>query len=428
MKTIMLFKSALMDDNKKQGRDEHGLVRFSKNVRDTLGISNKDTVTLTNGPVTQTKIVFHAYKEDIAKIKVHLQNGLIPPALTASVGFVSSKTLAFLGGEDRLVLSLMKPSEDFLIGTDPELLLFHPDTEKIVHAGSIHGLRKDTPFGSDGAMAELRPKPAFDPRDLVMNIQHILDTNKEKPVGKFKWISSCYHMDNTRDYPVGTHIHFDNLGHIATLNGEKRSRLFAVTNKIVDELLTLPMIRLDGKKGFNRRAHCKMGHAGGFGNAFGKGYGYFGEWRTCNGHLEHRSLSGLIISNPELAANVFAVAKTIVEAVYKRALDKDLKDSYILPNKFHKAALYATKFNDWKEIPLAKDFDCTASSEFMSNAMDQSSRTEIHKTFVERWAKKMQTLPTYGKYGDCVEWLEDFLCSSAKTLDSIDTNIKANWK
>jgi hypothetical protein len=187
------------------------------------------------------------------------------------------------------------------------------------------------------------------------------------------------------------------------------------------------MIRLDGKIGHNRRAKCKMSQMGGFGNNYGVGYGFFGEWRTCNGRLEHRSLSGLVISDPKICEAVFGVGQAIVEAVYKEAINHDLDGNFILPLDYDPKSIYTKKFKDWEKIPLASVFDCTKSSEFMHITMDNSSRVEISVDYIKKWNKKLKKLSTYGKYENYIESLSELLSNNSKTLDNINKNIKHNW-
>ena len=278
-------------------------------------------------------------------------------------------------------------------------------------------------------MAELRPEPALTAEGLVSNIRKILeDKQVQEKVKNFELMSTCYHEDEKRDYPVGTHIHIDNTPEINNLPHEKRMRLFAVTNKLLDELLTLPMIRLDGPKGHNRRAKCKMSAANGFGGQYGKGYGYFGEWRGDKGRLEHRSLSGLVIATPDIAEAVFGTAKAIAEAAYNEALKNELDAEFILPKQFSKTVLYSPEFNKWDKIPLAATLGCTTSSAQMHNLMDSSDRALVTQKYIKQWLTVMQSLTTYKKYSKYVEKLAEILSASDNALDKIAKNLNKTWK
>jgi hypothetical protein len=186
---------------------------------------------------------------------------------------------------------------------------------------------------------------------------------------------------------------------------------------------------LDGEKGHNRRAKCKMSVHNGYNTGkYGKGYGFFGEWREAHGRLEHRSLSGLILSRPDLCRAVFGTAKAIAEAVYKEAIINKLDKNFILPENFSQKEIYQNNFNSWADIPLAVTFDCTTPSTVIANMMDKSSREEISVNFIKRWLKRIRLLPTYKKYEQDIETLGTILSCSAKTLDSIENNIKLTWK
>ncbi|MDA3908198.1 MAG: hypothetical protein PF437_03850, partial [Sulfurimonas sp.] len=198
-------------------------------------------------------------------------------------------------------------------------------------------------------------------------------------------------------------------------------------NKIVDEFLTLPMIRLDGPSGHNRRAKCKMSQAMGYGNVYGVGYGFFGEWRDCCGRLEHRSLSGLVLSSPEICTDVFGTAQAITEAVYKDVINNGLDTDYILPKEFSKTSIYEKNFEDWEKVPLANTFGCTKSSGFMRTVMDKSSRIEIDISYIAKWLDAIRKLTTYSKYEKYIESLGALLLKNAVTLNKLDKNIKNTW-
>jgi len=428
---ILLVKSNNMDNNKKEGRHENTLLRASSSTRNNLNLTEGKTknIQTTDGNQTYDLQPFKAYAKDIKKAKKLCESGVIKDKDLNKVCFVTTDIFnKFAKQQEVEVVSVMldKVFNELLIGTDPELLLM--DNDEVIHAGNIPNFSKFSKFGCDGAMAELRPDPALTPKDLVKNI-HSLLTNEEltSSIKKYDWLSACYFENANRDFPVGTHLHFDNPIKIKNLPIGSRKRLFAVTNKIIDELLTIPMIRLDGPSGHNRRAKCKMSQAGGFGNNYGVGYGFFGEWRTCNGRLEHRSLSGLVISDPKICEAVFGVGQAIVEAVYKEAVNNDLNSEFVLPKNYDAGAIYSKPFKDWEKIPLAETFGCIKPSSFMHEIMNKSSRIDISIEYIKGWLLHIRKLPTYGKYENYVEFLGELLSKNSKKLDKLDKNIKHNW-
>lgn len=434
LKPLILLPSDSMDGNKKQDRNEDTLLRVSKITRNSV-IENLDNVKLDGVDSIKELGVYKAFSKDLIRVRELILENVLNYEDSDRVAFVSSKTFKELGGEGQFLdfskIDYKKQVElitTLLIGTDPELLLMSQG--KVIPASSIEGFDKKAKFGSDGYMAELRPDPADSAEGLVDNIKIILQNEAvQKKTDKLDLISACYYEEDNRDYPVGAHIHIDNPKKIAALPLAERFRLFAVTNKIMDELLTLPVIRLDGNKGHNRRAKCKMSAHNGYGVAgYGKGYGFFGEWRECHGRLEHRSLSGLVLINPQVATAVFGTAQAIAEATYNEALKNKLDKDFILPNKFNYQDIYKATFENWGDIPIAETLGCTTNSKEISEIMNASDRKTISQAYIKNWLIKIRTLSTYDKFSKHIEALGDILSSSDKVLDSFDNNIKNTWK
>jgi len=430
-KQIILIPSDSMDNNQKEGRNEHGLIRMAKVARDILDPSDSG-MTLEGIKSTQKLETFKAFSADVkAARKMMVDGQLFDEHDLSNTCFVSTQTFKKLGGKgETLVLDLNTGIfKKLLIGTDPELLLMEDGVVR--HADCVPGFSKNSKFGNDGAMAELRPDPSFTPEGLIVNMKKLLHDDKLiANVTNYDWISSCYFENGDRDYPVGTHIHIDNPKKIGLMDTEERMRLFAVTNKIIDELLTIPLIRLDGADGHKRRARCKMSSHNNYNKGkYGKGYGFFGEWRSCNGHLEHRSISGLVIANPDICTAVFGTAKAIVEAVYKETLKNGLKREFILPGKFSKIGIYKDTFDQWDKIPLAQSLSCTTASGTISAAMNKSCRTDVSRKSITEWLAKIRKLPTYSTYSENIESLGSVLSSSAKVLNGYsNANMKKTWK
>jgi len=425
-KKIILIPSQKMDNNRKEDRNEQILLRMPKTVREHLDANGEGLEISGDGVNSINFGTFKAFAEDLKTATT-----ILPEGALERVCFVTTKNFKALGGKDQPFIEVAKFEEaalNLLIGTDPELLIMQ--NGKVINAGNVLTNNKQAKFGADGAMAELRPDPSLTPDGLVKNIKKILAAHKDmEGISKLDWVSACYVDSADRDYPVGTHIHIDNPKKVANLDKETRLRLFAVTNKIMDELLTIPMVRLDGPTGHSRRAHCKMSTHNGFNHQqYGKGYGFFGEWREANGRLEHRSLSGLVLARPDLCGAVFGTAKAIAEAVYAEAIKNKLNPAFILPAKFDAKAIYSDNFTAWADIPLAETFGCVTNSKAVADTMNKSCRIEVSPNYIKKWLKRMRTLPTYKKFAEEIEALGDMLSCSANTLDSIDKNIKTNWK
>ena len=425
-KPLILVVSERMDTNKKEDRDEHGLIRMSAVARGNMGF-NQDTVELYSHKSTDDRIkssmvlnIYQAYTADIRKVKALIADGVLGPEDILRVGFVTSRTYKRITGVDagdtNVNVWITKDVEDTVIGADPEFLLLNADG-RVVSATNTPGLSKTSKIGCDGAMAEVRPDPAVSPADLVRNIRAIFcSTQHTKPISNLKWQSGIYVKDTSRDYQLGGHIHLGNPARIAKLDGTVRERFFRVLNKILDELLALPMMKFDGPDGKKRRT------SGVFRN-----YGYFGEYRLCDGRLEHRTLSGAWLSHPKLAELVFGTVKAIIDDVYGRVAAEGFKIEYMCPTKFNSVHILKPEFTDWAGIPLAADMNCLRSSGDMRKLLDNSSAQFVNKRYLDEWFNIMKGLASYDKYSQYIDALREVLARPAKDLQTINRDLKRTW-
>jgi hypothetical protein len=418
---LILIPSEKMDFNKKEDRNEHGLVRMSKVARDSLGFDRSvEIYPETNS--TEKRLggsvlldIFQAFSEDLRKART---DGLSEDDLKR-VGFVTTKTFQKItGSEDRIPqksIWITKDVNDTVIGADPEFILFDEDGN-VVRANNV--LSHTGLIGSDGAMAEIRPRPAISPEGLVENIRMLLsDEDQIGSIKQYKWVAGCYYKDNNRDYPIGGHIHIGNPIQIARIDSDYRVDFFKSFNKILDELLSIPMIKIDGTiSGRARRTECTMGK-----------YGYFGEFRTCNGRLEHRTLSGMWLVHPDLSTLVLGTAKAIIDEVYRHVADRNFDMEYMFPRKFRHNSVWSEDFKSWGEIPLVNDIGCVLTSKDMVDYLHKSDANKISPKFLKTWLNRMQKLSTYKIYAKYIDGLHDILKNSVKTFHNCEKSIQKNW-
>lgn len=429
-KELILVVSKNMDTNKKPDRDENGLIRMASTVRSSLGFNNENVEVRCKDIISKLK-VHEAFYSDIKKLKEtkkYSKNEL------SRVGFITKDTFRkFVNNDNSNAITkgalIYRPERkkiviDILLGADPEFLLFDNENQ-VVRANNV--IPKAGKIGSDGAMIEVRPDPANNPVELVNNIKSIFKSSiKNDNLNSYKWIASTYHKDNIRDYPVGGHIHIGNPKNINKLESESsKFFLFSVINKILDELLALPLIKLDGTElGRFRRSECQMAAAG------NNGYGFFGEWRPCDGRLEHRTLSGLWLMHPEIAESVLGSAKAIAEECFKFVESNQFKNSSFSHPDInfgdHKR-LFRTEFNDWENIELAKELKCIKPSSYMSSMLNTSKARNITKTFLTTWYKTMKSLSTYKKYSTQIDKLYAILQCTRNKMIKTGFDIKKNW-
>lgn len=427
---MILLPSSRMDNNRKEDRNENGLVRMSKSARAYMDFEDKvelypvtkSTEQRLNGSVLLD--IFHAFSSDIKEARA---TGLSDNEMRR-VGFVTSQTFAKITGKQdasKENIWITDNATDTVLGADPEFLLFG-DSGNIIRANNV--LSYNGAIGCDGAMAEVRPKPAMTPEGLVANIKVLFEDDKlVKAIRQYKWMPGCYYKDANRDYPIGGHIHVGNPTKIARMTLSDRTYFFMVFNKIMDQLLSVPMVKIDGKQvGKARRTECQMGK-----------FGYFGAFRTCNGHFEHRTLSGMWLMHPELATAVFGTAKAIVDEVYSYVAEHKFKLDYMYPKTLKMRGGWPSdqdswgaisqKFNKWSEIPLLKDLGCTDSSEKIMSILHNSDANKITLKYLRGWYDSMRKMSSYKKYSRYVDDLYEVLKVKTKQFHNYNRELQKTW-
>jgi hypothetical protein len=160
------------------------------------------------------------------------------------------------------------------------------------------------------------------------------------------------------------------------------------------------------------------------------GWGYFGEWRPCNGRLEHRTLSGMWLMHPTVAACVIGTAKSITDEIFKRWADRDFKYDYVIPMKYKGLNYHDMNnigFDDWKSFPVCKEIGALMSSETLKKTLNLSKSSDISKSWLDKWHSNMRKLSTYEKYSKYIRGLREVLKISSGELSKWDRKIQNNW-
>jgi len=257
-KSLILVKSDRMQGNKKPDRREDDLIRMSKRTRTVLRMNDIVDV---SGNGDTTLAIHQAFAADLTDLR---KSGKYTTEELNRVGFVTESTYKKVKGAGKTIdqIWISEKKEDVVLGADPEFLLF--DGKAVARANNFLGAQGQ--LGHDGAMAEIRPKPAASTEKLIGNMKDVLANDPNRgSITHLKWVAECYHKDNNRDYPVGGHIHIGNPKKVANMAEKKKNMFFCVHNKIIDELVSVPMARLDGDKGLKRRTQAQMVLNGGKG-------------------------------------------------------------------------------------------------------------------------------------------------------------------
>ena len=173
------------------------------------------------------------------------------------------------------------------IGTDPELVF--AKNGKLICAADVL-TRPGGEFGLDGHkfIAELRPKPAISPRDLVESIRKILQTEASN-LSAYTWHAGAWIFDK----PLGGHIHFG----------------VPSSDNIVDALdhqfaIALALIEPQ-KEAQTRRTTTFPGARD------QRPYGLLSDVRDKPHGFEYRTPSSFIVS-PGVSLGILALAKAVV--------------------------------------------------------------------------------------------------------------------
>ncbi|MBD0380447.1 putative amidoligase domain-containing protein [Paenibacillus sedimenti] len=251
-------------------------------------------------------------------------------------------TQLFAEAIDRYDAALTKEllrKERAMLGSDPEFLLLSPQG-KVVYADRF--LTRDGAVGCDAIvlsghrlilpLAELRPQPSADPRELARNLHHTMQlAARAIPDESLAWLSGGMPV---RGYPLGGHIHFSRCW----LNGHLLRAL--------DNYLALPLILIEGDTTRDRRPR----------------YGYLGDFRRKSyGGFEYRPLPSWMQS-PDITRGVFALASLIADNYWllpwRPLQEPDVQSAYYRGDK---QALKPVVARLWHELSQLKAYGLYAS-------------------------------------------------------------------
>lgn len=200
-----------------------------------------------------------------------------------------------------------------LIGMDPEFLLYDPDNGKVVPASrflNVQGIAGCDVLRYRGRrvlpLAELRPKPGSEPREVVLHLLSAFRTARAA-ISDERLVWQAGGMPQ-RGFPLGGHLHFSGI----PLSGELL--------RVLDNYLALPVALLEDERSSRRRPR----------------YGALGDFRLQDyGGFEYRTLPSFLIS-PMVTKGIVALARIITEGY--RELDRRPLDRIEVREAFYKGA------------------------------------------------------------------------------------------
>ena len=215
---------------------------------------------------------------------------------------------------------------EVLLGADPEFVLAGDDG-RILHAG--RWLPKSGSVGCDRvrlrerwlyALAELRPRPAAEPEQLLAAICSELERAERMLEGRAAaWLAGGLPHPKL---PLGGHVHFSGI------------RCTGELLRVLDNYLALPVLMVEDEESLRRRP----------------AFGSLGDHRFKPHGFEYRTLPSWLV-HPQVAAGVLALARII--ALHHGLLKLRPLDSPELERRFYagdKAALAGDVRRIWEDL------------------------------------------------------------------------------
>ncbi|WP_079909074.1 hypothetical protein [Paenibacillus sp. 32352] len=225
-----------------------------------------------------------------------------------------------------------KHADEVMVGADPEFLLLNAQG-KVIFADKF--MDKEGPIGCDAIvlpnfrkiypLAELRPEPSKDIRQVVMNLRRTMQlAARSINDGNLHWVAGGMPV---KGFPLGGHIHFSGV------------RLSSELLRVLDNYLALPIVLLEGETTGGRRPK----------------YGFLGDFRRQrHGGFEYRVLPSWVIS-PTVTKGVLALAKLIADhyqMLQARPLSEtDVQEAYYKGDKTRIRPLIPALWSDLMRLP-----------------------------------------------------------------------------
>ncbi|RKD24695.1 hypothetical protein BEP19_07875 [Ammoniphilus oxalaticus] len=224
-----------------------------------------------------------------------------------------------------------------VMGADPEFVLRNKSTGKMVLASRFFG--RKGPVGCDQIwlrgdqtrqklpLAELRPEPASEPRQLTLNLYRtMLLAEKKIDNASIEWLAGGMPM---KGYPIGGHIHFS------------QTKVNSHFLRALDSYLCLPLMIIENQHSLGRRPK----------------YGFLGDYRNqFHGGFEYRPLPSWLVS-PRVTKGTLALAKLIAESYPRLNLlptyYSSIQEAFYKGNK--RKILQAVKAN-WVHLEKLDDY------------------------------------------------------------------------
>lgn len=397
---VRLVISKRMDE---QSSKERGILRTPRMFREGTTLPG-NSVVMKSKLRTVNLVTKKALLDDVREQLKLKKAGRITRAQLFRTVFVTTETFNKLINDRRKKSSegayVSNDIESLKIGADPEFGLLDPATGKLMYASRTGALPGPGELGYDGPVAEVRPDPHKNIDDITANIKEIFERGQSS-IDNYDWISGASYSNDNNDrgriYPLGGHIH---IGDPPELEDAQREAAYEVIIQILDELVAMPLVRIDTPDPHRRR------------NEEWNGYGKYGRWgdqRPQEGRFEWRVLSGLWLAHPTLATAILGTTKAVSEACYKSMAERGFDLDWI------KSEDGFLKY--WK----------AGNKLAISTLVNEAIPGQVTKALANKSVRKLKELSNYKQYQSEIEEFERLVNMSVNDRKYISLDLKQNW-
>jgi len=312
--------------------------------------------------------------------------------------YVSQDTYELLNVER---IEGIKPADDILIGCDPEFFLIDKSTNTNVSASHFFPHYGDV--GSDGGLAELRPRPSTKETELSGNIGGLMKKAFDHIYGRVLFRQRNIHMiaaSHWNNAAAGYHVHFGLPQFLLRSTPETRLLLAYIVN-ILDYYVGIPAILPEGSEDCKRRSV-----------RFSR-YGKPGDHRYDLMTLEYRVPGGHLLRHPILSSGILAISIVVMKDILSRLR--------AYTNDFTKPAPFSS-YEDlrflYPSLPVRQQvYNCIV-SEDISNAVAQTDNI----------LKDISLMVGYKDNEDSIVKYFEYALAYLSKKEKFSESIASNWR
>ncbi len=426
-----------MTTNKKRDRSEDKLIRIGGKARTNLGLEKAKEVELwprkggSEGRIHRARLltIHEAFTQDLKEAKA-----VMPEDDFLRVGFVTSNTFSYICGHspeesDTDDIWLADELQDIVIGADPEFLLaVDEQRNRFRYAGKIPNFSYESKLGSDGPWAELRPDPEIEVKKLVKNMKNLLKNTKmaKEVIKEFYWLGGCYYKGEdldrggSRDWPIGGHIHLGSPIKLISKISKGQSALFARVSyfsclkHVLDELVAIPLLKLDGAEEATERRRL---------------FGSVADLRTDHSRLEWRTPSGMWLIHPRMAEIVIGVTKGVTHEFFKILEDNDYDIKAVShPDQTTGEFIIqmGNEFGEWDKIKVTKEMKSIISNPELIKILNKGQFDFDDGRFINALRNRFKKLSVYKEYAEYMDQFIDLLKAPREEVTK-ERDLKKTW-